>query len=429
MKKSLLPALTTAFLVGAASPAFAAANPFSDVPADHWAYEAVAQLAADGVIDGYGDGTYRGEQEITRYEMAQMVAKAMAKGKNSPELDKLAAEFAGELNSLGVRVAALEKKVDNVKWQGELKYEFTADHHRGEEKETGNNLIFRLEPELKVNKNWTVKTRIDYTDDNNFKTSKDVSSVLIDRLWAEGEYGRFTVKLGKIQYDSNFDGGMMWDGRFSGVQAVYNGGNVNVALSGGRFAMDQMFDEDVEKFDETTNYLGVEVFGDQEKKFTWGLGYHQLNYGGANFNFDDLSEPPVEAEDAKIIEAGVGYKFNDKLTLAGAYAKNLGDKNFGLMELDKDDDAYSVELKYRGAEADRPGSYGAWVAYRKLGALAVITPTYDGAQRGYHGLEVGAEAALAKNVIGSVIYFNANANTDGEGDKLHRVYGAVEFFF
>lgn len=429
MKKSLLPALTTAFLVGAASTAFAAANPFSDVPADHWAYEAVAQLASEGVVDGYGDGTYRGDQEITRYEMAQMVAKAMAKGKNSPELDKLAAEFAAELNSLGVRVAALEKKVDNVKWQGELKYEFTADHNRGEEKETGNALILRLEPELKVNKNWTVKTRIDYTDDNNFKTSKDVSSVLVDRLWAEGEYGKFTVKLGKIQYDSSFDGGMMWDGRFSGVQAVYNGGNVNVALSGGRFAMDQMFDEDVENFDETTNYLGVEVFGDQEKKFTWGLGYHQLNYGGANFNFDDLSEPPVEAEDAKIIEAGVGYKFNDKLTLAGAYAKNLGDKNFGLMELDKDDDAYSVELKYRGAEADRPGSYGAWVAYRKLGALAVITPTYDGAQRGYHGLEAGAEAALAKNIIGSVIYFNGNPNGDGDDGKLHRVYGAVEFFF
>lgn len=425
MKKTLLPALTTAFLMGTSSPAFAAANPFSDVPADHWAYEAVAQLAAEGVIDGYGDGTYRGEQEITRYEMAQMVAKAMAKGKNSPALDKLAAEFADELNSLGVRVAALEKKVDNVKWQGELKYEYAGDHHRGNPKDTENNLILRLEPEMKVNKNWTVKTRIDYTGD--LKTSQDTKDLLIDRLWAEGEYGKFTVKLGKIQYDSNFDGGMMWDGRFSGVQAVYNGGAVNVALSGGRFAMDQILDEDAEDFDETTNYMGIEVFGDQEKKFTWGAAYHQLNYGGADLS---LGGPmPVEAEDAKIIEAGLGYKFTDKLALSGAYAKNLGDKNFELVDLNKDDDAYSVELKYRGAEVDRPGSYGIWAAYRKLGALAVITPTYDGAQRGYHGLEVGAEAALAKNVIGSVIYFNANANANESDDKLHRVYGAVEFFF
>ena len=79
MKKTLVSALTTALVVGAASTTFAAANPFSDVPADHWAYDAVSQLAADGVIEGYGDTTFRGNQNITRYEMAQMIAKAMAK--------------------------------------------------------------------------------------------------------------------------------------------------------------------------------------------------------------------------------------------------------------------------------------------------------------------------------------------------------------
>ena len=79
MKKTLVSALTTALVVGAASTTFAASNPFSDVPADHWAYDAVSQLAADGVIEGYGDSTFQGNKNITRYEMAQMVAKAMAK--------------------------------------------------------------------------------------------------------------------------------------------------------------------------------------------------------------------------------------------------------------------------------------------------------------------------------------------------------------
>ena len=79
MRKTLATTLTTALLVGAASTTFAAANPFSDVPADHWAYDAVTQLAQDGVIEGYGDTTFRGNQSITRYEMAQMVAKAMAR--------------------------------------------------------------------------------------------------------------------------------------------------------------------------------------------------------------------------------------------------------------------------------------------------------------------------------------------------------------
>ena len=100
-----------AMALGVTASAYAA-NPFSDVPAGHWAYDAVNKLAAAGVVDGYPDGTYGGDKLMTRYEMAQIVAKAMAKGAN---VDKLAAEFADELDSLGVRVANLEKKADNVK--------------------------------------------------------------------------------------------------------------------------------------------------------------------------------------------------------------------------------------------------------------------------------------------------------------------------
>ena len=65
-------------------------------------------MVAAGVIDGMGDGTFQGDRSITRYEAAQMVAKAMAKGVNTPELKRLAAEFANELNNLGVRVGKLE---------------------------------------------------------------------------------------------------------------------------------------------------------------------------------------------------------------------------------------------------------------------------------------------------------------------------------
>ena len=125
MKKTLVSALTTALVVGAASTTFAAANPFSDVPADHWAYDAVSQLAADGVIEGYGDTTFRGQQNITRYEMAQMIAKAMAKSDVSAAdkalIDKLAAEFSDELNTLGVRVSNLERNADKEYIRAHLK--------------------------------------------------------------------------------------------------------------------------------------------------------------------------------------------------------------------------------------------------------------------------------------------------------------------
>ena len=112
MKKTLTAAITTALVIGAASTTFAAANPFTDVPTGHWSYDAVAKLAQDGVIEGYGDGTFRGDKAITRYEMAQMVAKAMAKSDVSAAdkaaIDKLAAEYSTELNNLGVRVGELE---------------------------------------------------------------------------------------------------------------------------------------------------------------------------------------------------------------------------------------------------------------------------------------------------------------------------------
>ena len=113
-----------AMALGVTASAYAA-NPFSDVPAGHWAYDAVNKLAAEGVVDGYPDGTYGGDKLMTRYEMAQIVAKAMAKGAN---VDKLAAEFADELDSLGVRVANLEKKKsDNVKITGQIRMSYRAN--------------------------------------------------------------------------------------------------------------------------------------------------------------------------------------------------------------------------------------------------------------------------------------------------------------
>ena len=117
MKKSLVFAMAMA--LGVTATAFAA-NPFSDVPAGHWAYAAVAKLAAAGIVDGYPDGTYKGDRTMTRYEMAQIVAKALAKGAIGAD-DKLVGEFADELDNLGVRVARLEKNADNVKITGSVK--------------------------------------------------------------------------------------------------------------------------------------------------------------------------------------------------------------------------------------------------------------------------------------------------------------------
>ena len=83
-------------------------NAFSDVTPDDWSYKAVSQLADEGVIDGYPDGTFKGNKNITRYEMGQIVARLMAKedtltADQKATLDKLSTDYAGELDNLGVR--------------------------------------------------------------------------------------------------------------------------------------------------------------------------------------------------------------------------------------------------------------------------------------------------------------------------------------
>jgi len=91
------------------------ANPFVDVPLNHWAYDSVQSLAAKGVIIGYPDGTFGGGRTMTRYEFAEATAKALAyvegmdfaSAEDVAILEKLAIEFADELASLGVTVADL----------------------------------------------------------------------------------------------------------------------------------------------------------------------------------------------------------------------------------------------------------------------------------------------------------------------------------
>ena len=111
-----------AFLKAAIAACFAcaavtvsAANPFTDVSADDWAYQAGASLSDEGVIDGYPDGTFRGDKHVTRYEIAQIVARLMAKedtlnASQKETLAKLSSQYANELKDLGVRIAELEKK-------------------------------------------------------------------------------------------------------------------------------------------------------------------------------------------------------------------------------------------------------------------------------------------------------------------------------
>ena len=134
--KKFFALVAVAVLVAFAAPALAA-NPFMDVPMNHWAYDAIGQLASHGIITGYPDGTYKGNQPMTRYELATLVARALAvvdmdkASKQDVEmLKKLVVEFKDELDALGVkvdeidsRVAVLEENIGGWKFWGQFRFD------------------------------------------------------------------------------------------------------------------------------------------------------------------------------------------------------------------------------------------------------------------------------------------------------------------
>ena len=71
---------------------------FPDVPANHWAYEAVSKLAGNDIVSGYPDGEFHGDRTMTRYEMAEIIYKAMNRGVQVDQ--KLVEEFKPEMEQV-----------------------------------------------------------------------------------------------------------------------------------------------------------------------------------------------------------------------------------------------------------------------------------------------------------------------------------------
>ena len=421
MKKTLVSALSAALVIGAASTTFAAANPFSDVPRDHWAYDAVTQLAADGVVEGYGDGTYRGDRNITRYEMAQMVAKAMAKDNLSASdralVDRLAAEFADELNNLGVRVSNLERNADMVKWNGKLEYTYTSERTEtardGKTKKNDDNLLFRLEPSAEINSHWHVNARLDAETKMNKDAGEDGSDkVELKYAWAQGDYGDFQVKLGKMELLTAEayakPGALIFDHHFSGAEVSF-GKDLRVKLQAGRISDDELTDP--------ANYQAAEVM--YNGRLTGGVGYYRLSS-------KDYISYTGGKERIGIWGVNAGYSFDKNNFLSAAYARNNS------LAMDKKyKKSYQISYDYKGAKPEDRGSWGAYISYRYI-AGAALGATTDGAMEFTKGVEIGTDYTLFPNVVLSAKYFRGKdlnpVVTNGQ-DKVSKLFGRVEFFF
>ena len=429
-KKTLVSAITAALVVGAASTTFAAANPFSDVPADSWAYDAVTTLAADGVIDGYPDGTYKGQNTMTRYEMAQIVARAMAKTDlekaDKALVDKLAAEFAEELDNLGVRVADLEKKSDNVKFGGELRYRYydiDRDSKAGDE--THNKVLFRLEPKAYIgNSGWTANARLDY--EMNLSTDENNEHVVVDRAYVEGPLFGATVTAGRTPLFTAQ--GLVFDDRISGATVAFGSDEFKTTLAAGRYSEDDHSVDSVDykgnAKDITAEYYGVQFDYTPNDNLALNAGYTALTGIDAKNSDSQKIVAPFGGDKndttANFWYAGGKYAFDKNVAFVGEYAQNT--------EANTEDQAWTAELQYKGANPADAGSWGMYAGYRQIETFASIAPTYDdiiGA--GYKGAVVGASYVPAENILATIQYFDGEETVSGQ--DASKFFANVDFFF
>ena len=352
MKKSLV--LAMAMALGVTASAYAA-NPFSDVPAGHWAYDAVNKLAAAGVVDGYPDGTYGGDKLMTRYEMAQIVAKAMAKGAN---VDKLAAEFADELDSLGVRVANLEKKADNVKITGQARFSYK--DLSGDVDGDGAALRTRLWVTGQINEDWTYTGMFQNTQD--FSNEEGDEDVVLNRAYLNGRLGGLDVQAGR--WDEVLFTGNVLDSYLDGIKVSY-GDKVKVFGLAAKGASHQ---------DDNVDYL----FDSEDRLYVAGV---EADFGAVNAyaayletdaSYDAQYVDNGENMDKEIWNVGVSYNFAPDFVLAAEYMR--GNEDY----FDTDKDGWWADLAWKGASADEPGSYGLHVGYFDQSANAYLSPTTDG---------------------------------------------------
>ena len=333
MKKILALAAVAALTAGVSA---YAANPFSDVTPDDWAFQAVSDLSVQGVVEGYPDGSFKGERNMTRYELAQIIARLMAKedqlnAEQQATLDKLAGEYADELANLGVRVANLEKKVGNISWSGDARMQY---QRRGDKKDYFNGRM-RINVEGQVNDQVTVNGRFVTNADlkgNDDDIGEDDSKTIMDRInakWTPNDATYVTIGRQGVALDVT---GTFWDedAIFDGVAAGWDNGKVGVEAGYGRFKDAwKGADEGWTSVDSTEAWYGkltghiadaadVSAFylknaqkqdaGDAEGKTAsaWGAG---LSYGIGDFTIDGdyVKTKNTFAGDAALWTAGLTY--------------------------------------------------------------------------------------------------------------------------
>ncbi|WP_440336049.1 S-layer homology domain-containing protein [Megasphaera sp.] len=442
MKSKVLAALVATMAVGATC-AFAA-NPFVDVPSDSWAYKSVVELADAGIIQGVDGQYFQGNRNITRYEAAEMVAKAMAHmDKASVEqralINKLADEYADELNNLGVRVSALENRVGNVKLTGDARIKYA---HQSSYKDADGNTV----EGKKNDASWMYRVRVRANAQVNDRTKVTYGITTGDRSFASNgsasEENNPYTDIAKVDY--NF-GGNNWNLSVGRTDAYHLGGDRAYGYNYGDIFDRAELKYQNDKFAATAGYGKFKTNGtDMSSKSVVGdstisgvkTGYGELEgfFGGGRAAGSALGVYYNDFTRADGKDGGINdyFKADD---LWGAYVSaNLGKWNAlanyehvsfigDEKNINNDDnaDVWIGKLTYGKAGFATPKSWDAWVEYINAedGAFIGGNSTSWRFSKDMDNITswgVGADYTFAKNAMFQVMQSFGTSKKDGKGD-------------
>lgn len=417
MKKQTAMALAAVFAMSVAGTALAApTNPFVDVPAKHWSYDSINQLAKAGVISGYGDGSYQGDKTLTRYEAATLVAKAMANAdklnpENKKALEALKTEFGAELNNLGVRISELEKNTGKIKITGEIRERY--DHQNNAAAGTADNSV----------KNARIRL---------FMTAPVAENIAFNgMLESESQWGNDGGGANAVKLRRAYIGGKSGELDFNfGRQPIFLGQGLIADISGDCDGLLISGGKDIKV---TAGSFQYTPSGDSAKSFV-AANVETKVAKDLNFSFSYLKDK--QGKSYNTVATGFQYTGLKNLAIIGEYAQNNATdaKNANNNSKAK---GWMGKIKYLGAQGDKVGSIGVWAGYRKAdpGFDPAILTTLDSAIQdtttgktldNIKGPEYGFEYTIFKNGVLTLQYNDLKTAKGTQVDKknffAHLVY-------
>ena len=390
MNKKLVASLVATMAVGAT--AFAA-NPFVDVPSDSWAYNSVVELANSGIIQGVDGVHFQGERNITRYEAAEIVAKAMAhedraNAEQRALINRLADEFSDELNNLGVRVSNLEDRVGNVKLTGDARVRYMK---QGQTLKNDDSWQFRgrLRANAKINDRAYAVLGTEYNTNfgNHTHASASASSAGRDHFYVDRAYvnyaldngHKWNVMVGRYDYELGNNMGLIYGNNFDGAQLKFADSKMAATVGYGKFK-EGILNDSKTAYGELEGFFG----GGTAAGSAVGVYYNDFNASSGG-----------SAEDAKVWGAYASLNFAKKFNLnAEAYRVNYDKAGVA------DADGFSAKLKYGKAKFDTPKSWDLWVNYINIEDGAADdsgTGSWRTNVNNTKGWAAGADYTFAKN--------------------------------